>query len=305
LDRGAPDMPARCAAAYHRALALDSLNTLILGGAKDWDELLGDTAGLRRDLRLFVRLDSVSPASIYLQWSVATTLGDTATAHRLALSDSMVSTSAQGLGPLHLMAAYFLREGRGFADVQAALRRSLSIGATESLRRSVADAQFGLALMRGRDTGQPPPQEWSFAWSNYVRVVNAVFAGADPLSVSRAADSLERQVGSPVTGGCCLERFAAAEWALQAGRLATVRRALSDMKRYATSPEGRAQRSGEWRVWPIILAAQLASAERAPASAELLARLDSAMADRNDDSGLTWLYGNLIAARLRRAGRQG
>jgi TolB-like protein len=297
-DRGAPDMATRCRAAYQRALALDSLNTIVVGSAKEWDELLDDTAGLRRDLRLFVRLDSVSPASIYLQWSVATTLGDTTMAHRLALSDSMVSTSAEGLGPIYQIAAYFLREGRGFADVDAALRRSIAIGATESLRRSVENAQYGLAIMRGRDTGQPAPQWWSFAWSNYVRVVNAVFAGADPASAAVAADSLERLVGSPVTGGCCLERFAAAEWALRASRLATVRRALSDMERYPRSPEGRARSPGEFRVWPLIVAAQLASAEGSPAAAELLSRLDSARVDRDDDSGLTWLYGNLIAARL-------
>jgi hypothetical protein len=150
----------------------------------------------------------------------------------------------------------------------------------------------------------PHPPGWSSGLSNYKRVVDALFADADPVPAIPAAAALEREVGSPVTGGCCLERFAAAQSALAGGRLATARLALADMERYRTSPEGRAQGSGEFQVWPLIVAAQIAAQERSPSAAARLTRLDSAMTDRQDDAGVSWLFGNLIAARLHEQRRE-
>jgi hypothetical protein len=109
---------------------------------------------------------------------------------------------------------------------------------------------------------------------------------------------LERELGSPVTDGCCLERFAVAEWALEGGRLATARRALADMERYPSSPEGRARGLVGPRVWALIVAAQIAARDAAPSAGERLRRLDSALVDRPDEQGFAWQYGNLIAARL-------
>jgi eukaryotic-like serine/threonine-protein kinase len=289
----------QCRAASRRASALDSTNTMTLGIANGFADMFDDTTSLKRTLRLYMRLDSVSPNSRWIQWRAATFLGDTVTARRLALSDSMVSTAASmSLGPVWDMAVYYLHEGRGLGDVEAALQRTLVIAPTGSQRGSVAGMQYELALARGRATNLPEP----YPLSDWSKVLSALFAGADPGAAAAAAAALERQVGSPVTDGCCLERFATAEWALEGGRLATARRALADMERYPSSPEGRAAGRGGPRVWALIVAAQIAardgSRDGSSAAAERLRQLDSALVDRPDEQGPAWMYGNLIAARL-------
>ena len=293
----------RCRAAYHRATTLDSSNGLTLYNATDWAASLGDTASARRTLRLYMRLDSISPASMMLQWVTATTLGDTAAARHAALSDSLVSAGAGwDLGSVWQMLVYYVNEGRGLSDAELVVRRSEAIAATGGQRAQLQHARYRLAVIRGQADGLPQPSWFSEEMSNYWRVANALFADADPAPAVPAAAALERQVGSPVTGGCCLWRFTAAQWALKAGRLATVRRALTDMERYPRSPEGRANPgSGEERVWPLIVRAQLAARERSPAAAERLRQLDSVLVNQEAEREDGPLYGNLISARLHEA----
>jgi tetratricopeptide (TPR) repeat protein len=285
-------LPARCRAVTSSMLALDSLSTITTGAAVDHYQMLGDTADLRRALRLYVRLDSASPLSVFLQWSAATTLGDTATARRLAVSDSMVSTSAdQNLGPLYQMTSYFLREGRGFADLDAALRRTQAVAPTDAMRMSIANAQYELAVARGRATGLAHPLHWDEWYVNYKRVADALFADADPTPAVAAAATLERGLGSPMEYGCCIEQFTAAQAALANGRLAPARRAVADIRRFRnTNPEAR--------TFELILEAQIAARERAPDSTVRLNQLDSAMVNWEDWMLRSQLYGNLIAARL-------
>jgi serine/threonine-protein kinase len=301
--RGDPALDARCRAAYHRATALDSTNGLTLYNTTLWGAELGDTASARRTLRLYMRLDSISPASLMLQWLTATKLGDTVAARRAALSDSLVSAGADwDLGSVWQMLVYYVNEGRGLSDAELVVRRSQAIAATGGQRAQLEHARYRLAVIRGQADGLPHPSWFSEETSNYWRVAHALFADADPAPAVPAAAALERQVGSPVTGGCCLWRFTAAQWALQAGRLATVRRALIDMERYPRSPEGRADPgSGEERVWPLIVGAQLAALERSPAAAERLRQLDSVLVNQEADWADGPLYGNLISARLHEA----
>jgi eukaryotic-like serine/threonine-protein kinase len=300
---GDPDIDARCRTAYHRAAALDSTNGLTLYNTTLWGADLGDTAGARRMLRLYMRLDSISPASLMLQWLTATKLGDTAAARHAALSDSLVSAGADwDLGSVWQMLVYYVNEGRGLSDAELVVRRSQAIAATGGQRAQLEHARYRLAVIRGQADGLPQPSWFSEEMSNYWRVANALFADADPAPAVAAAAALERQVGSPVTGGCCLWRFTAAQWALQEGRLATVRRALTDMERYPRSPEGRANPgSGEERLWPLIVRAQLAAREGSPVAAERLRKLDSVLVNQGADWENGPLYGNLISARLHEA----
>jgi tetratricopeptide (TPR) repeat protein len=294
-QRGVTITRAQCRAASHRATALDSTNAMTLRIANAWAAMLDDTTGLRRTLRLFVRLDSMSPGSRLIQWHAATMLGDSVAARRLALSDSMVSTAASAsMGVVYDMAVHYLREGRGLEDIEAALQRTLAIAPTGSQRGSVAVMQYHLALARGRATGLPEP----YRLPDWYKVLSALFGGADREATGAAVAALEAQVGSPVTDGCCLERFAAAESALEGGRLATARRALADMERYPGSPEGRAEGRGGPRVWPLIVAAQIAEREHSSSAVQRLHTLDSALVDRPDEQGLAWVYGDLIAAGL-------
>jgi serine/threonine-protein kinase len=291
-DQNSPDMPARCRAATLRALALDSLSTITVGEAVERYQRLRDTSDLRRALQLYLGLDSTSPTSAFLQWSTATTLGDSVGARRLALSDSMVSTLVDGdLGPMWRMVTFCFREGLGFDDLDAALGRTLAISPTEPQRAVVARVRFRVATARGRASGVPHPPGWPAGYSNYRRVMDALFADADPNPATAAAAILEQGLGSPMKHGCCLEQFAAAQAALAAGRLTPARRAMADIHRFrATNPEVR--------TFELVLAAQIAAGEDSPVRAAALARLDSAMVDWRDWMGASLIYGNLIAARL-------
>ncbi len=283
---------ARCRSAIRRALELDSLSVPMVGVVVEQSRLIGDTATLRRAIRQFARLDSTSPHSLFLQWSSANMLGDTAEAHRLALSDSMVSTGAEQVGSMWQMVAHSLSEGYGFADVQAALRRSLAITPTGDPRASGEMVEHRLEVARGRSTGLPPISWSSDEYRKYDLVLAALFADGDPAPAGPAARALEQQLGSPMSAGCCVHQFAAAQAALESGRLAVARRALRDMARFA--------RPGvdEDHMWALIVSAQIAARERSASAATELRRLDSTLTDWRDYMDGSLLYGNLIAARL-------
>jgi hypothetical protein len=303
---GQPEIDRRCRAAYRRALALDSTFSGITYNAALWDAFLWeDTANLRRSLRLFRQQDSTSPGSRVLQWIAATTLGDTLVARREALSDSLVSVGADGnLGPIWQMLSYYFSEGRGFGDIELVLQRSQAISPTASQRATLETMRFQLAVMRGSADRLTSPSWWSGSYLDYQRVADALFADADPALAGPSAAALERQVGSPVVGGCCLERFAASQSALAGGRIAIARRALADMERYRTSVEGRTDGSGESRVWPLIVAAQITARDRSPDAGARLLRLDSALVESGSDWTMSLVYGNLISARLHEARRE-
>jgi hypothetical protein len=201
------------------------------------------------------------------------------------------------------MLGYYLNEGRGLGDAELALQRSRAIAVTSSQRFMLEYIRLRIALVRGRADGIVPPP-WFGELSNWERVANALFADADVAPVVAVAESLEHDVGVPVTGGCCLERFAAAEFALSQGRLGTVRRALADMRGYQRSPEVRASGTGEFRVWPFILEAQLAARDRSPMLTERLRQLDSVLVNREILWEFAPLYGNLISARLHERRRE-
>ncbi len=73
--RGMTITPDQCRAASRRASALDSTNAMTLGIANDFASLFDDTASVRRTLRLFMRLDSVSSNSQWRQWRTARDAG--------------------------------------------------------------------------------------------------------------------------------------------------------------------------------------------------------------------------------------
>jgi hypothetical protein len=154
-------------------------------------------------------------------------------------------------------------------------------------------------VIRGRADSLPlPPASHGHLW-NYDRVVDALFAGADPAGAPLAAAALERDLGAPGHEGCCLDQFALAEFALERGRFSTVRRVLADFERLRASSSWRPGDSDP-TPWRLMISAQLAAGERSPEAGEQLRRLDSALVYPSFESNRIYLYGNLIAARLHR-----
>jgi hypothetical protein len=129
-------------------------------------------------------------------------------------------------------------------------------------------------------------------------VLDALLSDADPAPAVPAAAALEREVGRPVGGDCCLSRFAAAEYALQAGRPAIARQAARDIRAVRARGAGAAADEGAFRTWARIIEAQLAGQEGGPPASHMLAELDSVLTDQPGGWELIPLYGNLIAARL-------
>jgi eukaryotic-like serine/threonine-protein kinase len=300
------DARPRCKSAYGRALGLDSSSTLILMNYTSVAASLRDSAAMTQGLRALLRSDSTSPGSVFMQWKVATMLGDTAGARRAALNDSMITTRASGrtqFGPWSLTDV-FLQEGVGLHDVELVLERSLADAPTETQRGNLTVLKFELALARGRSTGVPPAEFWPGAGRESQRVIDALFADGDPAPAVPAAHALERAVGTPIGEACCLDRFVAGESALEGGRITTARRALSDLERVAGRGSDTAAAAVLARAYAAILAAQLSARDRSPSAAERLRVLDSIVTDPRDESAWVPLLGNLIAARLHEQRKQ-
>ena len=300
------DAMARCKSAYGRAWALDSGSTLIVMNYTGVAASLRDSAAMKLGLRALLRTDSASPGSVFVQWKVATMLGDTAAAHRAALSDSMITTRANGwtqYGPWALMSV-FLNEGVGLHDLERVLERSLADASTETQRRNLVDLQFELGLIRGRSTGVPLPDFWLDAGRESQRVIDALFADGDPAPAAPAGQALERAVGTPIGKACCLDRFVAGESALEGGRITAARRALSDLERVAGRASDTAAAAVLARGYTAILAAQLSARDRRPSAGARLQVLDSILTDPRVESAWVPLLGNLIAARLHEQRRE-
>ncbi len=262
---GVPDAQARAKSAFGRALALDSGFTLSANGFTGMAATLGDTADMRRGLALVLRGDSTSPASVALQWHVATVLGDTAAAGRLARSDSMVSMRADGWqqsGPWATLNV-FLQQGLGNRDLDLVFQRSLDVAPTDDQRWSIKDLGYRLAVIRGRATGLPLPPRVCCEREQILRVMDALFSDADPALAVAAGAALEREVGRPLRGDWIRGRFAAAEYALRAGRLAVARRAAADIRAGRANGPDAAADAAAGRAYALIDRGAARGAERA------------------------------------------
>ncbi len=290
----------RTKTAYGRALKLDPGAKRYLLPYLHMAAVLRDTGAVREGMPTLLAVDSVSPASVSTQWEAAAFFGDTVAARRAALKDSMVTTRANGWtqnGLWSVMSA-FVHEGLGSSDLDLLLRQSLANAPTERQQGNLLQLQYNAAVVRGRAGALPMPDFWLGAGRNASRVVQALFAGGDSAAAVEPAAALERQVGVPLGGDCCLDRFVAGEYALATGRLLVARRALADLERAGVRHSDTAVVGPVAQAYAIILAAHLAASDRPPRAAERLRSLDSMLTDPTVES--TWIpvLGNLISARL-------
>jgi hypothetical protein len=129
-------------------------------------------------------------------------------------------------------------------------------------------------------------------------VMHALFADGDPAAAVQPAAALEKAVGGPLGDNCCLDRFAAGEYALSAGQFPMARRALADLERRGSRQPDKDFGAKLAQGYAAILSAQMAARERSSRAAEQLRTLDSTLDDPSADSDWMLTVGNLIAARL-------
>ncbi len=142
---GLSDSPARAAAAFRRALELDSGYLRPLGGLIEMAAFKRDTAAVRRLGALYLARDSASEEATYVRWRVAAVLGDTRALAAVRLRfDSMGDMT---LDPIQWVSQV---DGLVLEDADHAMRAILG-RASERQERQIAfhRAKF-LALNRGR-----------------------------------------------------------------------------------------------------------------------------------------------------------
>ena len=309
---GLPEAQARAAAAFQRAVAVDSTDPHALEGLTVAAGALGDTVTARKALALLQRQrgDSSSDADFGPRWFLAAITGDTAALHRALRSDSITPKyrTRQPVGRGLEMIRLGLHQGLDLREVEGVLDRALAAAATQSQRAEIRWNQDQLLAIRGvSDKG--PPAGSSREPVTYIPlpptstgpIFDFLFADLDSTGWDSVGVALTRQIGSNRVDECCIPRFGAGEYALETGRLALAERAAKDLLTYH-GPSLDADSAFSTRVahqYGMILQAQIAARRRDPSAADRLRELDSVLANPLD----AWMpsMGNLVAARLHEA----
>jgi serine/threonine-protein kinase len=310
---GLPEAHARAAAAFARAVALDSGNVPALGALSLAAATLGDTAGARRALALLRRQqrDSTSQADFEPAWVLASMTADTDALHRLLRRDSIAPAWRTARPAAHGWAIlrFGLNLGLDVRDAGAVLDRALPAAATLGQRADIRWNQVILDGIRGRsDRSAVTGFNWGPSGlsvlsqsSDLARpILNFLFTDLDSTGWDSGGAALLRRLGSQRPDQCCIQRFGAGEYALAMNRPDLAERAAADLRRYhGPSPDAYAdgvlgtETSHEYAV---ILEAQIAAQRHDRSAAERLRQLDSLLTNPMDD--IVPLVGNLVAARL-------
>jgi eukaryotic-like serine/threonine-protein kinase len=310
---GLPEAHARAAAAFARAVALDSANVPALGNLSVAATALGDTATSRRALALLrrQRRDSTSQIDFEAAWFLAAMTADTATLHQVLRRDSLSPAWGTAHPGEHgwAMLRLGVQEGLDLRDARGVLERALAAAATNGQRAAI---RWNLAIVngiRGRsDTTAGDPYSWGPAGlsvlprsKDFARpILNYLFTDLDSTGWASGGAALLRQIGTQRPEQCCISRFGAGEYALFTNRLDLAERAAADLRRYhGPSPDGEADTARGTETshqLAVILEAQIAARRHDPSARERLRQLDSVLADPLED--LVPLVGNLVAAQL-------
>jgi len=299
---GLPEAHARAAAAFARAVALDSANVPALSALSIAAAALGDTVTARKTLALLrgQRPDSASWGDLGAGWFLAAITGDTAALHRVLRVDSTDPSGGGDRGGLMLRLG--LHEGLDLEDAKEVLEHALTVAATEDQRSGLRWEQILLDQIRGRSSPRPGglPAILEKA-PNSGPILDFLFTDADSSGWDRAGTVLLRQIGSQRSDWCCIPRFAGGEYALATSRLDLAERAARDLRSYhgPALDTDSALATLLSDQYGIILEAQIAARRRDPSAAARLRQLDSMLTDPLD----SWVpsMGNLVAARLHEA----
>lgn len=215
--------------ALRRASELDSTQVVPLIHLTDWAARRGDSAEVARLARRYLSFDSVGEKADYMRWRLATSGGGR---HRAPIDWSRISRGSLGeiLGTSVLDGigtdALDRMEEVALSTIRSAAEPGIKDGwlpqlyFVELTRGHPARAAALAAELRAVSHPPPPPGEADDdAMTNYVEVMSAVYAGADPgaaaqaaRSLSAAAESLPR--GQP--GGRMMQGYATGALAIRA-----------------------------------------------------------------------------------------
>lgn len=297
---GLKDAHARAAAAFERALAIDSAFLPAVAGLLEIAAFAGDSREARLLGARYLASNPSGEIADYIRWRVATVSGDSAATYSLrARFASMTTQSVARIQWASQIAGIALDDAD--SAVAVLLRRS---GSRVDRARAIVMAQT-LALNRGRphefiqllDTILDV-QETAYRNRRF-RVLYDLFWDAEGLG-AQASQQLEARAAAALSADRSIQSasvlgdlFVAAQWRLWHGDTVQVARAVDLLRRAAVRDSWFGSRV-------VLLDALLASVARRPDAPALMNRVDSLALQGCCESTH---YANLVLARLReRAG---
>lgn len=294
---GLSDSHARAAAAFERALSLDSAFLPPIAALLEIAAFGGDAIEVRRLGARYLAGNRSGEIAEYIRWRVATVSGDSAATTSLRVRfESMSTQSLARIQWASQLAGIALDDAD--SAVSVLLRRS---GSKVDRARAIVMTQ-NLALNRGRPRGFVQLLDTILdvqgaAYRNRrFRVVYDMFWDAHGLG-AQAARQIERNAVAALAADPAIQSvrvlgdlFVAAQWRLWRGDTVQVARIVELLRRATVRDSWFASRV-------VLLDALLASAARRPDALALINRVDSIALQGCCESAH---YANLVLARLRK-----
>ncbi|MDH5197105.1 MAG: serine/threonine protein kinase [Gemmatimonadota bacterium] len=303
---GIAGLEQRAAAAFRRALDLDSMFAPAIAHLLDIAAVQGDTATVRRLAGRYFAIDSVGDLADFYRWRVAAAFADTATLAQVRARFPTMSPSA-----LERIIAIAQLDGTGMGDavLAAGVLRDKSVSS-----RDVRWAYVKLrevALNRGRPLeaariitefrGAEPTGQFDALGD----VVEALYWGADGARAAAVVGERVPSADAPVPPGASafdgryFDICGVSLWRLAHGEYATIPAAIAKLRR-VPRPLDEFQ-TGYIEVCASVLETRLAAALGRPEVTVLLDHLDSLA--QSGPQSTSWLVvaANLTVAELREA----
>jgi hypothetical protein len=295
----------RAAAAFDRALALDSAFTPAVDHLLQLALLEQDTAAVRRHARLYFARDSLGDNAQFLRWHVALVLGD---GPRLAAIRAAMDTL--GSGVLGRIIGYAIQIAPQHPDALADADRAAAV---LRLRPPgpMSQQATGLDINRGRFRPMVADSARCARGCRVLRQAHITIAlgspaDADTSSAAAAAAALAGHADAPLASEPAereqqvREMCLVQQWRLSRGDTRTARRAIREVAALARSADSLAA-GPDASICAAALEAILATAEKRPDARAAVHRLDRVLRREGQFLG----YGpfavaapTLVAARL-------